>query len=274
MNKNFQASLVLMRIGQILLAIYCFGTCSVGWASAVVSSGTLTSDGMAQGTYEWATENNPTVICFESSCSVAICSYNSGSPCINPGAYGTLRVVVNRGATVIDAQRVFTAQNGVSGSWRMVAPSKPSYDLCFGMMVFQGPQAFYNTTGKLIPGTYCSKVPPTPPVTSCNILNNVVFNYGPLSAGSVDGSSKNNFITIECSRDANVYVTLNGQPNLPLGGGITSKLFINSQELSSWVRILVPQGTSSYTITSRLYSSGDPEAGDYSGSGILIISYQ
>lgn len=240
-------------------------------ASAWVSPHTRTSNGYL-GDFSWPTEESDMVICNAADCSVAVCHYSAtaSEKCVNPSATSS-RVVIPRNATVKDARIAFVNKNGNSGNWSTVTQVLYDPSTCFGILYWQGSNNG-NYTGLVIPGSYCGK--PPPPTTKCELMGDVVFDYGSISAGAVQGSSKTEYINVQCSATANIIITLVGERSITLGGGIASKLFINDTDLSTGAKISVSQGSQSFPITSTLSSDAKPIAGNYSGSGVVVLGYQ
>jgi len=240
-------------------------------ASAWVSSHTRTSDGYF-GDFSWDTEDDETVICNATACSVAICYYVTGlrNICGNPSETST-RVFIPFNATVKDAHTAFINKNGTNGAWSIITSIAIEPSTCFGIMYWQGSND-YNLTGAVIPGAYCGK--PPPPTTKCELLNDIEFDYGTLSSGEVPGSSKTENIDVQCSANANITLTLVGQKNITLGGGITSTISSNGKDLSTGVNVSVTHGSESVPVTSTLSSDAGTVAGTYSGSGIVVLGFQ
>lgn len=226
------------------------------------------------GTFSWETEERGGSICFDNrGCYVAICHFTTvwRQKCVNPVATSTA-VVIPIGSSAIDAQRAFVKKNGTSGTWRTTSAILRDPTTCFGVMYWQG-AANWNWTGELIPGSYCGTLPPAN--DHCELVSDVVIEYGSVAAAAVRGLSKSESLDVSCTAPTDIIITLvGGEKSISLGGGITSKLSINNSDLSSGAKITAPAGSQSFPITSTLTSSGKPVAGSYSGSGILVLGYQ
>lgn len=261
---------------SILFIAFIVATGCLFWspntkASALVSVGSRISDGY-EGEYSWPSEESDEVICHSSYCSVSVCHFSGDrdEKCVNPSATIT-RVVVPYNTTAKEAREIFTKQNGVSGRWKTTTRLLKAPDTCFGVLYWQG-SGDNDYSGSVMPGSYCGKVPP--PITQCQLMGDVVFDYGSLSAGVVQGATKTEYINVQCSASADVKITLIGENTIILGGGIASKLFINDNDLSTGASISISQGSQSVPIKSTLSSATKPTAGNYSGSGVIVMEYE
>ncbi|PJE86102.1 exotoxin [Yersinia mollaretii ATCC 43969] len=245
-------------------------------ASAWVSTQTRVGN-QYQGTFSWPSEEMQGVLCTAASCSVAICHYSTAPNaeiCGNPSSALT-RVIVPQGATAEMMRTAFVAKNGVSKDWATVTldPLR-AVGSCFGVMYWQGANDG-NTTGRVIPGSYCGAVPPTP--ETCEITGDVNINYGSLSQQAVDGAIKSEPLNINCTLRTSVILTLVGGKSINLGqnGNLTSTLKVAGQDLASTngVTVTPNAGNNAFPIESTLHSVGLPDAGTFSGSGVVIMSY-
>ncbi|AHM75626.1 MrpH family fimbial adhesin [Yersinia hibernica] len=241
-------------------------------ASAWVSTQTRIG-GQYTGTFSWPTEELNTVLCSSSSCSVAICHYSTleSERCVNPSSALT-RVTVGQGATAETMRNAFVARNGASGTWATITPVLSSSNTCFGIIYWQG-AGDLNFTGNLIPGSYCGAVPPTP--ETCEVTGDVYINHGSLNQQDVNGAIKSEPIVINCTVSTTVKLTLVGGTSINLGqnGNLTSTLKVSGQDLSNGVSVTAGVGNSSFLIESTLHAPALPDAGNFSGSGVVIMSY-
>ncbi len=243
-------------------------------ASAWVSTQTRVGQ-QYQGTYSWPSEEMQGVLCTAASCSVAICHYSTApgaEVCGNP-SYALTRVLVPQGATAEVMRTAFVAKNGVSGSWGTVTTDPlRAAGSCFGVMYWQGSNDA-NVTGRVIPGSYCGAVPPTP--ETCEITGDVYINYGSLNQQSVDGAIKSEPLNIKCTARTSLKLTLVGSKSINLGqnGKLTSTLKMSGQDLYNGVTVTAPVGQTGFPIESTLHSVGLPDAGTFNGSGVVIMSY-
>ncbi|AJJ10291.1 putative exported pilin protein [Yersinia rohdei] len=242
-------------------------------ASAWVS--TQTRVGLQyQGTFSWPSEELEGILCTSTSCSVAICHYDNiqSAICGNPSNALT-RVLVSQGATAQDMRAAFIAKNGVSGSWATNTTNPlTAAGSCFGVMYWQGSNDS-NFTGRIIPGSYCGAVPPTP--ETCEITGDVSISYGSINQQSVDGAVKSEPLIISCTAATALKLTLVGGKSIDLGqgGNLTSTLKVSGQDLSNGVSITGGVGNKSFMIESTLHAPSLPDAGSFSGSGVVIMSY-
>lgn len=241
-------------------------------ASAWVSTQTRTS-GQYTGTFSWPTEELNNVLCTSSSCSVAICHYSTldAERCVNPSGAST-RVIVSQGATAKTMRDAFVSRNGASGSWSTTTPVLSSSNTCFGILYWQG-TGDLNFTGNQIPGSYCGAVPPTP--ETCEVTNDVYINHGSLNQQNVDGAIKSEPLIINCTARTSVKLTLVGGKSINLGqnGNLTSTLTVSGQDLSNGVTVTAAIGNTPFPIESTLHAPALPDAGTFSGSGVVIMSY-
>lgn len=256
----------LIACGLFLLPLY-------SQASAWVSTQTRVG-AQYQGTFSWPSEELTGVLCNSTSCSVAICHYSSDIDelCANP-SYASTRVIVSRGATAQDMRTAFIAQNGTSGSWATTTTNPlRAAGTCFGVMYWQGSNDI-NFTGQSIPGSYCGAVPPTP--ETCDITGDVYINYGSLNQQTVDGAIKSEPLIINCTATTSLKLTLVGGKSIPMGqnGNLTSTLKVSGQDLSNGVTVTGNVGNTSFLIESTLHAAALPDAGTFSGSGVVIMSY-
>ncbi|HEB0103789.1 TPA: exotoxin [Serratia marcescens] len=243
----------------------------MAYGSAWVSTSSR-EGGQYIGTYSWLSEETNGILCTYAECNVAVCHYSSAwsEMCINP-SYATARILVKKGTTFKSAREMFIKKYGVSGEWATITPVLKAPDTCFGILYWQGSNDI-NYSGKIIPGSYCGRVPPES--TVCNVLNDILFDYGELPSNVINGKKKTEFISIQCSQSASVRVTLVGERKIKLGGGIESSLYIDDKDASNAATISVPKGIKTVDVVSELSVRGNPEGGSYSGVGVLIIDYR
>ncbi|CNF68166.1 exported pilin protein [Yersinia frederiksenii] len=240
------------------------------WVSTQVRVGT-----QYQGTFSWPSEETSGVLCTSSSCSVAICHYSNAANaeiCGNPSNALT-RVLVPNGATAQDMRAAFVQKNGVSGSWGTVTPDPlRAVGSCFGVMYWQGANDG-NLSGRVIPGSYCGAVPPTP--ETCEVTGDVYINHGLLNQQAIDGATKSEPLIINCTVRTSVILTLVGGKNIDLGqsGNLTSTLKTSGQDLSNGVTVTAGVGNTSFQIESTLHTIGLPSTGTFGGSGVVIMTY-
>ncbi|WP_174849025.1 MrpH family fimbial adhesin [Yersinia artesiana] len=242
-------------------------------ASAWVSTQTRVN-GQYTGTFSWPSEESGGVqLCNSASCSVAICHYSSDQDelCANP-SYTSTRVTVSRGATAQDMRTAFIAKNGISGGWATTTNILRAASTCFGVMYWQGTNDI-NFSGNSIPGSYCGAVPPTP--ETCDITGDVYINYGSMNQQLVDGAVKTEPLMINCTANTSLKLTLVGNKSISLGqnGNLTSTLKVAGQDLYNGVVVTAGVGNTSFPIESTLHAPSLPDAGTFSGSGVVIMSY-
>lgn len=145
--------------------------------------------------------------------------------------------------------------------------------MCVGLMIWKGKgQAINNGTGEIVPGSYCGKIPPAN--VTCELENDIRYEYGTVSGIAVNGMTKTEFLAINCSQPADIVVTVGGGGSVHLGGGVTSRFSINGTDLGGGARLTAPAGVRRVPVTAVLYSQAEPKPGNYQGSGVLVLGYQ
>lgn len=123
-------------------------------------------------------------------------------------------------------------------------------------------------------GIGCAGASPNP--TICEIIDSYIeLSHGTLNTDELDGHSVSHNIGITCNRNAMVKVY--AYPNtagdtIPLGSGILSSIKLNGVSGRTGVNINVPGSTTYVNLSSTLTTSGDVNAGEYSGSGVVILN--
>lgn len=265
---NMQLSYQYCWLIACVLFLFPIYSQASAWVSTQTRSGAYYT-----GTFSWPSEELPGVLCTAASCSVAVCHYSNllEERCANPSAAST-RVIVSQGATAQIMRDAFVSKNGVSGSWSTETKVLSSSNTCFGILYWQGDKDT-NFTGRLIPGSYCGAVPPTP--ETCDITGDVYINYGSINQQSVDGAIKSEPLKINCTARTSVKLTLVGGMNINMGqnGNLTATLKMSEQDLSNGVTVTANIGNNSFPIESTLHAPALPDAGTFSGSGVVIMSY-
>nr|ELR5114615.1 hypothetical protein [Providencia stuartii] len=112
---------------------------------------------------------------------------------------------------------------------------------------------------------------PTEPV-SCVLSGDLQIDHGTLGSDNINGNSSSSNLSIDCSASASVTATVvssTGNNKVDMRGGIVSTITTTPSTVT------VSAGSpSSMVLSSTLNSTGNPVAGDYSGSATLIITYR
>ncbi|MEN4170706.1 exotoxin [Serratia marcescens] len=241
------------------------------YGSAWVSVGSRTATGYT-GEFSWPSEEADGVLCYTSSCSVAVCHYSSvdSEMCTRP-KYAFSSVTVTYGTTFKEAREVFIKKNGVSGYWATKTPLLYAQDTCFGVLYWQGTDD-PNRTGAKIPGSYCGRVPPV--TTVCDMTSDIYFDYGVLQSNLVNGASSTKTFRVWCNQPANVLLTLVGNARIQLGNEVDAALFIDNTDLSRGFLSSIQSGERFFNITSVLRAkNSNISGGEFSGGGIIVIGF-
>lgn len=131
-----------------------------------------------------------------------------------------------------------------------------------------GAGAYFNA------GIGCAGVSPNP--TICEINDSYIeLSHGTLNTDELDGHSVSRNVGITCNRNAMVKVY--AYPNtagdvIPLGRSISSSIKLNGVSGRIGININVPGSTAYFNLSSTLTTSSDVNAGEYSGSGVVILN--
>ncbi len=224
------------------------------------------------GEFGWSSETSTSVFCTNGAgCRVSLCHYSSDpmDRC-NPQAGSTPTVDLPPGATVHDAWRSFTSKYGVSGEWSDYVGGTLSPGACFGFLVHDLPLSL-SDAGVLLPNSICGRVPP--PAVECRTTSSMTLDHGSVSRDVADGSVTDSTLDIACNLAASVQVQLLGSRVVQLGAGLSSELSIDGQNLQSPVTVDIPAGGRVVLVKSRIVAAKGVAAGDYSGVGVLGLSY-
>lgn len=230
------------------------------------------------GRWEWPSQVGDTSICsLRTGCSMTICIFRVGAmtPIRNNcvGNTAILNVKLPNGTTESQAQKLWAAKYGTSGSWELGPWSKPAFNTaCIGIAVWNINTTF-GVQGIIFPGSSCGKVPPVN--LACDTSGKVTIDYGTLSSGQLNGATASTTLSFTCNQAATATIQLNDSViDLGRKGDLTAAISIGGKDLASGSDVAVKSGTVTTTITSTLKAKGTPAAGAFEGSGVLIIGYQ
>jgi hypothetical protein len=189
------------------------------------------------------------------------------------GNTAILNVKLPNGTTESQAQKLWAAKYGTSGTWELGPWSQPAFNSsCVGIAVWNI-NAVISIQGVRFPGSSCGVVPPLN--LACDTSGKVTIDYGTLSSGQLNGATASTTLTFACNQAATATITLNDSViDLGRKGDLTAAISIGGKDLASGSDVAVKNGTVTTTITSTLKAKGTPAAGAFEGSGVLIIGYQ
>ncbi|EMH4218114.1 MrpH family fimbial adhesin [Serratia marcescens] len=109
--------------------------------------------------------------------------------------------------------------------------------------------------------------------TYCTIKEPYIeLDHGSVTSDGVNGHTASNSFSVACNNDFKVLIVAQGgKGDLPLGGGITSQLKVNGDDLGTGHAQVVGPAWKTFTLSSTL--SGSPSgAGEFQGSKVIILS--
>lgn len=180
------------------------------------------------------------------------------------------------------AQTAASAVNNLSGKIFSTSTfSPPPKDEVTGACIYfyrktKSTTSYYNIAGACSGGY----IPPAPSVVTCKFSGDVLIDYKSLSAEAASGAKKNGTTTISCDQDTAISLqvydksTSSNKVHLRDDKSLYATLTVNGADTSSeGVNINVKANEpSAITIDSELSTSGTPEAGEFTGSAIAVIS--
>lgn len=138
--------------------------------------------------------------------------------------------------------------------------------------------AVHATNATLFPTSVCGIAPP--PVGHCQLEGNTTIDYGSVSASTLNGEKRSSTATVTCDMDMSVDVWLmNPTDNtdtvlLRQDGSIATKLTLDNENAAKAGKNVTAKAGEPVplTITSEAIVTGTPEAGEFSGSAIMMLS--
>ncbi|MFS7188711.1 hypothetical protein AB6848_24915 [Serratia proteamaculans] len=239
------------------------------------NGGTMTN---WSGRWEWSSQVGDASLCSQrGGCSMSLCLFRTMSmtpistKCV--GNTAILNVNLPRGTTESQAQKLWVAKYGTSGTWYIGPWSLPAWNTeCIGLAVWNINTSF-GVQGIIFPGSSCGKAPPLN--LACDTSGKVTIDYGTLSSGQLNGATASTNLSFTCNQAATATIKLNDSViDLGRKGDLTAAISIGGKDLASGSDVAVTNGTVTTTITSTLKAKGTPVAGAFEGSGVLIIGYQ
>lgn len=146
--------------------------------------------------------------------------------------------------------------------------------VCVGLMYINRPSDG-TTQGTLWPNSFCGKLPP--PNTQCRFSLPTEIDYGTLNAYELNGQSRQIQGTVGCTRYISVTMiatSTTGERNVYLNSqrNFYSELSINGKDAYNGVKIDV-NGRTNFQFGSSLFANGDVAAGAYSGTAVVLLTY-
>lgn len=227
-----------------------------------------------EGRWEWKEQSGNVPICHSSTrrgCTIAICIKQYDWYCNSyKEQYINKYIYVPNGTTAAQAQAVWAAKYGTSGSWSVNNwATAISISTCFGMAIW--PSENYALSDFIV-GSSCATPPPVD--LSCTTSGKVTIDYGTLDGSKLNGATASTNLSFTCNQAATAAIKLNDSViDLGRKGDLTAAISINGKDLASGSDVAVKSGTVTTTITSTLKAKGTPAAGAFEGSGVLIIGY-
>lgn len=237
------------------------------------SGGTMTN---WSGRWEWSSQVGDSSICPTGDCFMAVCVLKRGSLSALPRCYrdnSVLNVTIPYGATATDAQKLWAAKYGTSGTWQLGPWSLATYNTdCVGIAVWNRPTPL-GPNSSVFPGSGCGVIPPLN--LACDTSGKVTIDYGTLDGSKLNGATASTTLSFTCNQAATATIKLNDNViDLGRKGDLTAAISIGGKDLATGSDVAVKSGTVTTTITSTLKAKGTPAAGAFEGSGVLIIGYQ
>lgn len=136
--------------------------------------------------------------------------------------------------------------------------------------------------GTSYPDGVCSGgvIPPGPVPATCKFSGDVLIDYGNLSAEAAFGATKTGTTTITCDQDTTISLqvydksTSSNKVQLRDDKSLSATLTVDGADTSSEGEIINVKANepSTIMIDSELSTSGTPDAGEFTGSALAVIS--
>lgn len=228
----------------------------------------------------WEPDANPAANpCYENtSCVVGVSHRHnadgSGNYIIPSARWSAMKVPCISQAQDMNELRECLLKNGLSipltGTLTHVGDSLT--EECVGL--FSG--GLLSTEATALPGSICGIAPP--PTGGCTLPESVTLDHGTLSSNNISGNTISKEITIECTKEIDGRLYVEGLDNgvLDLGdSSIYSTLSINNTNVTnSGVAVDLIIGNNSLQIKSTLSVNGTPSVGTHQGQGVMILALE
>lgn len=228
-------------------------------------------------TYGYPSEENPDYLLPCTGGSNLPCRFGVGTMAVGFGGFVSPEADPSTNVTYQDGERLgavrqrLIAKLGVSGqittpNW-LFPTDLPKVDwdtLCAGFQYWPTGGG----RGELLPGSICGRIPP--PEQHCDPLPDLLFDYGPLTVGQIEGAELTREGSLTCTNVQSVSLRM--MSPLVLGPGLTATILLDGQPLDEQgTTIDVPDAGRALTFTSRLSGSGGGSVGEMSASSVLLV---
>ncbi|WP_437611679.1 MrpH family fimbial adhesin [Erwinia sp. V71] len=151
---------------------------------------------------------------------------------------------------------------------------------CVGLFYIERPAPPAGSAHHAIqfPGSVCSELPPAN--QTCHVILSPEIDFGILNSQQINGVSREVSGALYCTREGSVKLqgqSLLGERHIWFDGArrnFYSTLRINHQDAAEGVSFhLLSNQPQSFTLSATLQAAVTPEAGSYTGNGIVFITY-
>ncbi|MCU5771607.1 hypothetical protein N5923_00200 [Erwiniaceae bacterium BAC15a-03b] len=152
---------------------------------------------------------------------------------------------------------------------------------CVGMFYIDQPKqpAPENYTAVRFPGSVCSELPPVN--QACHVELQPEIDFGVLTSDEVNNQSREVTGQLYCELTGQITLygeSLLGERNIYLDGtqrNFYANLNIDNQDASGGVKFTLPGNNirQNFALKATLFAATPPDAGNYTGSGIVYITY-
>lgn len=127
----------------------------------------------------------------------------------------------------------------------------------------------------MLPGSICGAAPP--PSGSCDFTqDSVTLDHGTLSRKELEGHEATEQVNITCttSQTLKLYIYAADKVQLRDDGSLYSELYMNNNVLGTDGFTLDVEENAVVDVKSTLRTNGTPEAGEFSGSTVMLITVE
>lgn len=127
----------------------------------------------------------------------------------------------------------------------------------------------------MLPGSICGVAPA--PSGSCDFDQDVLtLDHGTLSRRELEGHEVSENVSISCTtaQTLKLYIYSANEVDLRADGSLYSELYLNDNVLGTTGFTLDVNSQTEVSVKSRLRTNGTPEAGEFSGSTIMLITVE
>lgn len=127
----------------------------------------------------------------------------------------------------------------------------------------------------MLPGSICGAAPA--PSGSCDFNQEALtLDHGTLSRKELEGHEVSEVVNISCttSQTLKLYIYSAARVKLREDGSLYSELYMNGNVLGTSGFTLDVEAQGNFTVKSILRTNGTPEAGEFSGSTVMLITVE